>query len=268
MKKVFIIIAIIFYCFLYSLQGTNDETYAQAGSRDGLIVGFGSANAGTLWVNFGAIFTKDTTQTLIDSFFILIDDSGYVKLASILQSISDSTQKAQRDSFTLQLPIKPYTEISFSNWDSYPDYVPDLIDTLEVRGILDSVGSGLYPAMTGYHPDTSSEVNAVDIFSQKISVPLGYVGIDSIVFDYKTGRDVDTASVKIDVFEVTTGGVFTFMDSTTRLASVGSYTHDATLTTLGAITRFDKFKIKVELRSYMITGYATISRFLIYWKKQ
>lgn len=171
------------------------------------------------------------------------------------------------DSVSVQTPAKPHKVISFGDWQSYPDFTVDDDDTLRAVAQYDSVNALLQPAVRIYMPDTSSELNELDLFSPVIEIPHGYNGIDSIVCDIKTGADTeDSCYAKLFVYEFTDGAT-TLLDTTDTRSTAGTYTHDANMATLTAIGRYDKFIIRILAKSFCITRDVWIARLYIYWKK-
>jgi len=166
--------------------------------------------------------------------------------------------------------LLPNLDINFANWSAAPDFglgADNVQDTIQVRVVPDSINGGLFSSIVGEEPDTSSQIQFIDVFSPILEVPFQFVGVDSIVFDFKTGvPDVDSSSVKVDVFAISELGVLTFQDSTTQLVS-STFAHDATLSTFTNIGRYSKLKIKIELRSLFLSANGIVGRMKIYWKE-
>lgn len=197
-----------------------------------------------------------------------IDVDTIVGLDSVYSGVFQGS-KAEFDSINIQGATKPNTMVSFGSWVSDSDYEVGEVDTVEIVATMDTISSNAYyPIMYGQHPDTSSAVNSLDVFSPIIEVPVYYIGIDSIVFDYYTGANGDSSSVKVDVYEYNpVTGATTFQDSTTILNSTDAWSHDGTVTTFSTLARYDKILIKIKFRSRGIDSKAIIGRLLIYWKK-
>lgn len=200
-------------------------------------------------------------------------DSLYVSGAV---SLADGALQIEADDSTTQVvdlditgATKPNKIFGFGGWFTDPEFVPDLVDTVAVTADGDTVGSGWYPSIWGAFPDTSTVLSKIDVFFDPIDIPPYFVGVDSIVIDYKTGiNDIDSCYAKVIISEFAAAtGITTFLDSTASLVSADTWTHNATLTTLSALTRYDKFLIRIEFASMRDYCDAYIARFIIYWKK-
>ncbi len=184
---------------------------------------------------------------------------------------SDSTANIEFD-LNHRGQILPNTIVSFGDYLATPDYglgTDDDNDTTNVFAKYDSLTGGLYPTLVFSDPDTSSEIQFLDVFSPVYEVPFQFAGLDSIVLEFYTEiDDVDTTSIKFDVYEYNeVSGAITFQDSTTQLTTEAAWTHNATLSTFANISRYSKFIIKIEGRTLYILAEIRVGRMIFYWKE-
>lgn len=184
-------------------------------------------------------------------------------------------KKVTQDSIDLVAETKPFDLLNFADFVSYPDWQPDLKDTIQVTADWDTIDTGLFPIMKANATDSTSathdgnynELQTIQVLYQA-KVPAWFIGIDSLTFDYQTTAGLDSANIKIDVVEYNAvTGAGTFQDSTTTLASLNTWTHDKTLSSFSKITRYDSFMIRIRFRSIHDGAYVLLARIKVFWKE-
>jgi len=197
------------------------------------------------------------------------DHPQYLLKTDVYDSAAVAAYDIASDSSRYLGITKPHLDVSFGDWTSDSDFTPSAEDTITVVALMDTIATNSYhPIIKAYVPDDSTEnIQIIDIFSPIFDIPPYFVGVDSIVFDYKTGiNNTDSCEVNVHVYEFT-DGTLNSLDTVVDKASADTWTHDGTLTSLTALTRYDKFIIRFDLRSMRDYETAEIGRMKIYWKE-
>jgi len=218
---------------------------------------------------YDTMLTHDEVDEIIGLNDSLATKATLTQLATHGNSDSTYARNIASDSSRYLGVTKPHLDVSFGDWISDPDFTPSAEDTITVVALMDTIATNSYhPIIKAYVPDDSTEnIQIIDIFSPIFDIPPYFVGVDSIVFDYKTGiNNTDSCEVNIHVYEFT-DGTLNSLDTVVDKASADTWTHDGTLTSLTALTRYDKFIIRFDLRSMRDYETAEIGRMKIYWKE-
>jgi len=195
------------------------------------------------------------------------DDNASLSVKKVTSdTINVEVESVISGTFSLTNPILPNLDVSFGSWQGLPNYLPTDNDTLEVIALYDSIATKFVPAIKGMHPDTGSVIQELYVFSEVFDIPPYYTGVDSVVFEYQTGNaSTDSSAVAVIIYEYTDGAL-TSLDNTSAAASL-TWAHDATLTSLTDLVRYDKFVIAVQFKSMRDYCWAKVGRIKIYWKE-
>ena len=180
------------------------------------------------------------------------------------------------------------TPVDFTTWSADPDFTPGNDDSLEVTVTWDTVGSSnIYlQTMTAQPADTAARLQTIDVWSPIMTVPPGFVGIDTVhVWSTNnilmTGSWSDTSDQGISLYRLRTSGVLAQTDVGYSRVLLGTTDNDQNswaaadhgLTVFDAITcasisRYARFQIRWQAKAWYRGHSPAIGGMVIKWKRQ
>lgn len=162
---------------------------------------------------------------------------------------------------------KPHTFVNFAEFSA--DTTSGLPDTVLAVAGWDNAGLGdsYFSNLRVYHPEDTSNVDNYIRLRKVFDVPFGMAGVDSIVFNYRTGEATTADNhILVTVDKYTDGNIGTNLDASSEVSNT-SWTHNTELGAFSGLARYEKFIITVEMKSKSVGEFALISRMIIYWKE-
>jgi len=190
----------------------------------------------------------------------------------------DFNSGIEADSIDLVGETLPFWELDITDFYADADWYPhaDYKDTLMVTADDSTFRGGYYPGMIARARDSVDtdndghfdELQTADmVYNLELSKCPWFIGVDSIVTDGITNCGVDSANYKVEAWLNDGNGGLTLMDSTTAIASNGTWLHDNSITTLSALGRYGRMKLVIRFQSIDYDCVITVGRIRIYFEK-
>lgn len=164
---------------------------------------------------------------------------------------------------------KPFRYFDTTGFTSFRDYYPGIEDTISIDTRWDTTATGNpHLTMEFFYGGTAEVEQILDGMTPPISVAVGFVGLDSVVFDAMTVTISDSAYFDFDLMVFSdNGGASTFVsvDSVAGRSSKDTWTHYS-LTGLSEITRYSSFVLRPRAYLSHESSYVYFRRIIFYWK--